>query len=159
MLKPMEIITRSGLFGPWDIARPRATTQKAAGINPAGCDPWGLDSFQIFPNFVILVWGQSWYLTYHYWPTSHNTHVFEGHALLRPAEDGPRAAWRRRSRPSPSRSTGCRTPTRSRPRSPCSSRACWSVFPLNDQEVLCRHLHKVAAEWVDDYTKLQTAEV
>jgi hypothetical protein len=26
-------------------------------------------------------------------------------------------------------------------------------FPLMDQEVLCRHLHKVAAEWVDDYTK------
>jgi hypothetical protein len=28
-------------------------------------------------------------------------------------------------------------------------------FPLNDQEVLCRHLHKVAAEWVDDYKKIQ----
>jgi glycine betaine catabolism A len=22
------------------------------------------------------------------------------------------------------------------------------TFPLNDQEVLCRHLHKVAADWV-----------
>ena len=31
-------------------------------------------------------------------------------------------------------------------------------FPLNDQEVLCRHLHKVAVDWVDDYTK-QHAEV
>jgi hypothetical protein len=29
-----------------------------------------------------------------------------------------------------------------------------------DQEVLCRHLHKVAGEWVDDYTKSRdTAEV
>jgi hypothetical protein len=27
------------------------------------------------------------------------------------------------------------------------------VFPLNDQEVLCRHLHKVTADWVDDYKK------
>jgi hypothetical protein len=26
-------------------------------------------------------------------------------------------------------------------------------FPLNDQEILCRHLHKVAAEWVDDYKR------
>ena len=50
----------------------------AAGLNPAKCDPWGLDSFQLFPNFVILIWGQGWYLTYHYWPTSYNTHVFEG---------------------------------------------------------------------------------
>ena len=46
------------------------------------CDPWGLDSFQLFPNFVILIWGQGWYLTYHYWPTSHNTHIFEGNAVL-----------------------------------------------------------------------------
>jgi hypothetical protein len=26
-------------------------------------------------------------------------------------------------------------------------------FPLMDQEVLYRHLHKVTAEWVDDYVK------
>jgi hypothetical protein len=32
-------------------------------------------------------------------------------------------------------------------------------FPLNDQEVLCRHLHKVVAEWVDDYKKLEEAGV
>ena len=38
MLKPMERITRSGLFGPWD--KPDlGFDQKAAGINPAGCDP------------------------------------------------------------------------------------------------------------------------
>ena len=28
-----------------------------------------------------------------------------------------------------------------------------SSFPLNDQEVLCRHLHKVTADWVADYQK------
>jgi hypothetical protein len=26
-----------------------------------------------------------------------------------------------------------------------------TTFPLNDQEVLCRHLHKVAVDWVNDY--------
>jgi hypothetical protein len=31
-------------------------------------------------------------------------------------------------------------------------------FPLGDQEVLCRHLHKVAGEWVDDY-KRELSEV
>ena len=50
----------------------------ASGLNPAKCDPWGLDSFQLFPNFVMLFWGQGWYLTYHYWPTSYNSHIFEG---------------------------------------------------------------------------------
>ena len=54
MVKPIEILTRSGLFGPWD-APDLDFDQKKAGINPAGCDPWGLDSFQLWPNFVILV--------------------------------------------------------------------------------------------------------
>ena len=26
-------------------------------------------------------------------------------------------------------------------------------FPLCDQEVLCRHLHKETADWVDDYQR------
>ena len=26
-----------------------------------------------------------------------------------------------------------------------------TTFPLNDQEVLCRHLHKVTADWIADY--------
>jgi hypothetical protein len=32
-------------------------------------------------------------------------------------------------------------------------RALEGVFPLNDQEVLCWHLHQAAAAWVDDYQK------
>jgi hypothetical protein len=28
-----------------------------------------------------------------------------------------------------------------------------TAFPLNDQEILCRHLHKVAADWIDDYQR------
>ena len=27
---------------------------------------------------MLLLWAPSWYLTYHYWPTSYNTHIFEG---------------------------------------------------------------------------------
>jgi hypothetical protein len=26
-------------------------------------------------------------------------------------------------------------------------------FPLNDQEILCRHLHKETAKWVEDYRR------
>ena len=31
-------------------------------------------------------------------------------------------------------------------------------FPLNDQEILCRHLHQVAAEWVEAYQKERRRE-
>ena len=47
-------------------------------VNPARHPAWGVDSFVFFPNFMLLVWQPNWYLTYHYWPTSYNTHVFEG---------------------------------------------------------------------------------
>ena len=66
---------RSGLFGPWDAPD---LGEMPPGLNPGRCEPWGLDSFQIWPNFVILIWERSWYLTYHYWPTSQNSHMFEG---------------------------------------------------------------------------------
>ena len=36
---------------------------------------------------MMLVWKPNWYLTYHYWPTSYNTHIFEGTLLLRAAEE------------------------------------------------------------------------
>ena len=84
-------MTRSGLFGPWD-APDLGVDALPAGVNPGQAKPWGLDSFQLWPNFVILIWERGWYLTYHYWPTSHNTHVFEGNLYFVPAEDRARAA-------------------------------------------------------------------
>ena len=143
-------ICRSGLFGPWDTPDLGSRSCRPAST-PAGCDPWGLDSFQLFPNFTILIWGQGWYLTYHYWPTSHNSHVFEGTLLLR-------ARRRRRASGSPTRwrrSTfkefGLQDAnTLEATQSMLESRVV-DRFPLNDQEVLCRHLHKETAKWVDDY--------
>ena len=75
MVKPMERALRSGLFGPWD--KPGVVTELPPGVNPARHKSWGIDSFVVFPNFMILIWEPEWYLTYHYWPTSHNSHMFE----------------------------------------------------------------------------------
>jgi len=30
-------------------------------------------------------------------------------------------------------------------------------FPLGDQEILCRHLHAVVAQWVDDWRNAPAA--
>ena len=90
-------MTRSGLFGPWDAPdlgdaarrrQPRRTASRG-----------GSTRSRSGPNFVILIWERGWYLTYHYWPTSHNTHVFEGNLYFVPREDtrasGSRTRWRR----------------------------------------------------------------
>ena len=40
---------------------------------------------------MVLSGSRTGYLTYHYWPTSYNTHIFEGTLLLRAAEERARA--------------------------------------------------------------------
>ncbi|MFE7747153.1 aromatic ring-hydroxylating dioxygenase subunit alpha [Nocardia sp. NPDC057455] len=147
MRKPMEDITRSGLFGPWE--KPELGPMPP-GLNPAKCDPWGLDSFQLWPNFVILIWSGGWYLTYHYWPTSHNRHIFEGNLYFVPART-PRERVAHEMAAVTFKEYALQDGnTLEATQTMLESRAV-TTFPLNDQEILLRHLHKVAGEWVQSY--------
>ena len=151
MLKPMETVTRSGLFGPWD-APDLGIDPLPAGVNPANKKPWGLDSFQLWPNFVILIWERSWYLTYHYWPTSYNTHVFEGNLYFVPAKTARERLAQEMAAVTFKEYSLQDGNTLEATQIMLESRVI-KAFPLNDQEILCRHLHKVAADWVDDYKR------
>jgi len=151
MRKPMEDITRSGLFGAWETPDLGVDTLPA-GLNPAGCDPWGLDSFQLFPNFVILFWAQGWYLTYHYWPTSERSHTFEGTLYFVPAKTAEERIAHEMAAVSFKEYALQDANTLEATQTMLESRVL-DRFPLNDQEVLCRHLHKVTADWVEDYQK------
>jgi phenylpropionate dioxygenase-like ring-hydroxylating dioxygenase large terminal subunit len=145
--KPMERLTRSGLFGPWDKVD---LGELPSGVNPARCKPWGLDSFQLFPNFVILIWSQGWYLTYHYWPTSYDTHVFEGNVYFLPAKNVRERIMQEMAAVTFKEFALQDSNTLEATQLMLESR--WvDRFPLNDQEVLLRHLHKVVGEWVADH--------
>lgn len=145
---PIERATRSGLVGPWqtpDIG------ELPAGVNPGGIEPWGISNFQIFPNTEILIYG-GWYLLYRYWPTSHNTHRFEAHTYFHPA----RTVRERIEHEVAAvvlkefalQDAGMLGGTQA-----ALEYGIVDDFPLNDQEILVRHLHKVVAAWVDDYRK------
>jgi phenylpropionate dioxygenase-like ring-hydroxylating dioxygenase large terminal subunit len=152
MLKPMEIITESGLQGPWE--KPELG-EMPPGLNPGGCDPWGLDSFQLFPNFVLLIWTQGWYLTYHYWPTSQRSHIFEGTLYFVPAKNAKQRIAHEMAALSFKEFGLQDGNTLEATQMMLESRAV-DRFVLNDQEVLCRHLHKVAVDWVEDYKRTHT---
>jgi phenylpropionate dioxygenase-like ring-hydroxylating dioxygenase large terminal subunit len=151
MIKPIESLTRSGLFGPWDKVE---LGEMPPGLNPAKCDPWGLDSFQLFPNFVILIWSQGWYLTYTYWPTSFNTHIFEGDVYFAPAttireriaQEAAAVTFKEFALQDCNTLEATQTMLETR---------YVDRFHLNDQEVLVRHLHKVVGEWVESYEGAQ----
>jgi len=149
MRKPVEDICQSGLFGPWD--KPDLG-EMPVGLNPAKCDPWGLDSFQLFPNFTILIWSQGWYLTYHYWPTSHNTHIFEGTVYF-PEPRTPRERIAQELAAATFKEFGLQDANTLEATQTMIETQVVREFPLNDQEILIRHLHKETAAWIDDFQR------
>ena len=46
----------------------------------------GNQSYQLWPNLVFLFWSQGFYYVYHYWPTSHRSHVYKGTLYFLPAK-------------------------------------------------------------------------
>jgi hypothetical protein len=38
---------------------------------------WGFDIATIFPNFMMLLWGNGMYTTYNFWPVAFNRTLFE----------------------------------------------------------------------------------
>jgi phenylpropionate dioxygenase-like ring-hydroxylating dioxygenase large terminal subunit len=146
MVKPIENVLRSGLFGPWD--KPDVDlADLPPGLNPARHPKWGVDTFVFFPNFMLLVWEPGWYLTYHYWPTSYNTHIFEGTLYFAPPKSASQRIAQELAAVTFKEYALQDGNTLEATQRMLESRAVTS-FPLNDQEILLRQLHKTAREHV-----------
>ena len=102
--------------------------------------------------------GQEWYLTSHYWPTSQHTHVFEGTLYFVSAKT-PRERVAHELAAVSFKEYGLQDANTLEATQTMLESRVLERFPLNDQEVLCRHLHKVVGEWVDEYKKLEEAGV
>ncbi|MGW0249002.1 aromatic ring-hydroxylating oxygenase subunit alpha [Nocardia goodfellowii] len=146
---PIEIATRSGLFGPWD----KPDLGDYSGVNPGKVDQWAADNFQIFPNLEILIWESGWYLTYRFWPTSATSHRFEGSLYFAPAKTASERIAQESAvvmfKEFALQDAGTLVGTQQG----LESRASKGDFPLNDQELLVRHFHKSVGDWVDDYQR------
>ena len=147
MVKPIERVLRSGLFGPWD--RPDIG-ELPPGLNPSRHKAWGTDSFVFFPNFMVLVWEPNWYLTYHYWPTAYNRHTFEGTLYFVPPKNATERLRQELAAVTFKEYALQDGNTLEATQRSIESRAV-TAFPLNDQEILLRHLHKTARDRVADH--------
>ena len=154
MVKPVERVLRSGLFGPWD--RPDIG-ELPPGLNPARSKAWGIDSFVFFPNFMVLVWATNWYLTYHYWPTAYNRHIFEGTMYFVPPKNASERLRQELAAVTFKEYSLQDGNTLEATQTMLESRAV-TEFPLNDQEILLRHLHRTARSYVDDYQRAKTGD-
>jgi phenylpropionate dioxygenase-like ring-hydroxylating dioxygenase large terminal subunit len=151
MVKPMDRVLRSGLFGPWD--RPdviKQLDQLPPGVNPARAPQWGIDSWHFFPNFMLLIWAPGWYLTYHYWPTAVDKHIFEGtmyfvsprNARERLAQELAAVTFKEYALQDANTLEATQTMIGTK---------VVRDFLLCDQEILLRSLHKVAGDYVKEY--------
>ena len=148
--KPMERLTRSGLFGWWDARE--LPGPLPFGVNPGKCDPWGLSSFQIWPNLVILIWSLHWIHVYRYWPNTYNTMVYEGDLLFIPARTARERLAHEMAAVTYKEFALQDANTLEATQSMLESRVIdW--HPLSDQEITCRHFHKTAGDWVEEYRR------
>jgi phenylpropionate dioxygenase-like ring-hydroxylating dioxygenase large terminal subunit len=150
MVKPIERVLHSGLFGPWAKPDIDGLAELPPAVNPARHPAWGVDSFVFFPNFMLLIWEPGWYLTYHYWPTSYNTHIFEGTLYFVPPKTARERLKQELAAVTFKEYSLQDGNTLEATQTMLESRAV-TQFPLNDQEILLRQLHKTARDRVNDY--------
>jgi phenylpropionate dioxygenase-like ring-hydroxylating dioxygenase large terminal subunit len=148
-LYPSEVLMRSGNTGPWDAP---ALDENLPGVNPGRVKRWGIDNFQIFPNLEILIYERNWYLSYRFWPTSHNTHVFEADLWFVPAKTARERLAREYAAVTVKEYALQDAGTLDGTQLGLESRA-FSDYLLNDQEILVRHFHKTVADWVSEHER------
>jgi len=150
MVKPIERVLQSGLFGPWTKPDIDGLAELPPSVNPSHHRAWGVDTFVFFPNFMLLIWEPGWYLTYHYWPTSYNTHIFEGTLYFVPPKTASERLEQELAAVTFKEYALQDGNTLEATQTMLESRAV-TEFPLNDQEILLRNLHKTARDHVAAY--------
>lgn len=153
MVKPLDRALRSGLFGPWDKPDLIADLKELPpSVNIKRVPQWGIDSFVFFPNFMILIWEPGWYLTYQYWPTAADKHTFEASLYFVP----PRNARERLAQELAAvtfKEYALQDANTLEATQTMIGTKVVDDFLLCDQEVLIRHLHKTARDYVSEYKK------
>lgn len=143
--RPIECLTQSSPAGPWNKKRERGPLPK--GLNPTRSDKYGFDSFQFFPNFV-LIFSSSGFTTHAHWPTGPHSHVVEIDMYFQPPTT-------HRERIAQELTVSFLNDIVLEDASPLEgmqamlNSGALKEFHCNDEEILVRHLHKAVRDAVD----------
>ncbi len=142
--RPIERLTQSSPAGPWNKKNDFGPLPK--GLNPTRSDSYGFDSFQFFPNFV-LIFSSSGFTTHAHWPTGPHSHIIEVDMYYRPPST-------HRERIGQELTVSFLNDVILEDASPLEgmqamlNSGALKQFHANDEEILVRHLHKVVQECV-----------
>ena len=141
---PIEKLAQAGAAGPWHKKVDKKPLPK--GLNPTRSDNYGFDSFQFFPNFV-LIFSSSGFTTHAHWPTGPHSHVVEVDMYYRPPTT-------HRERIAQELTVSFLNDVVLEDASPLEGMQAMlnsgavKEFQINDEEILIRHLHTVVQEYV-----------
>jgi phenylpropionate dioxygenase-like ring-hydroxylating dioxygenase large terminal subunit len=151
-IKPSERLLRSGLFGPWDDSEVYAETTGVSAVRPGGHPSAGVSLFEIWPNFGIQFWQRGWFHTYHHWPLSHDSQLFELNLYFAPARNA-RERVAHEMAAVTFKEFALQDDNLIASIQTTLDAGVIPSFPLGDQEILVRHLHKTAGDWVEAYRR------
>lgn len=143
--KPIECIMEASAAGPWDKKIDTGTLPPC--LNPTRSPRYGFDSFQFFPNFV-LIFGASGFTTHTHWPTGPHSHIIEVEMFYRPPTT-------HKERLGQELTVTLLNDIILEDASPLEgmqamlNSGALQEFHLNDEEILIRHLHKVVRDHVE----------
>ena len=150
MVKPMDQVLRSGLFGPWDKPEIIEKLELPPGVNVKRVPQWGIDSWLFYPNFMLLIWEPGWFLTYHYWPTAVDKHIFESTLYFVPPSNARERLAQELAAVTFKEYALQDANTLEATQTMIGTRVV-KEFLLCDQEILLRHLHKTTGDYVKEY--------
>jgi phenylpropionate dioxygenase-like ring-hydroxylating dioxygenase large terminal subunit len=147
--RPIECMTESSPAGPWNKKVDIGPLPK--GLNPTRSEKYGFDSFQFFPNFVVI-FSSSGYTTHAHWPTGPHSHIVEVEMFFRPPTT-------HRERIAQELTVSFLNDIVLEDASPLEGMQAMlnsqaiREFHVNDEEILVRHLHKTVQDWVTEGEK------
>jgi phenylpropionate dioxygenase-like ring-hydroxylating dioxygenase large terminal subunit len=147
--RPLDAVFKSSFYGP---VNPPDVGLLGQGINPGRIENWGLDNWQLYPNFSLQQWGLNWYITYEHWPLGPDSQRFilsmyfvpPQNASERLAQEHAALSTREFVIQDIGSSQALQRAIRTRAR---------ETFYMNDQEVLVRHLHHCVTKDVESYKR------
>lgn len=152
---PVEELTRSGLFGPKDKPDIGLTEENLpVGVNPTRSKLWGVDSWNFFPNFQLLIWEGNYVLTFQYWPTGPGEHILENNIYF----PEPKNASERLAQETfvvTNKEYAMQDINTYEATQRMYNSGVRRTFPISDQEVLIRHFHKIIDEYHARYDAAQ----
>jgi Rieske 2Fe-2S family protein len=131
-------------------------TQLPKAANPVDSDQWGTSIHGMWPNWMFQIYYPGWFLTYTYWPLAYNEMRFEVDWYLAPPRNFSEL-WSQKVSLNLFMDTALQDiNTLEATQLGLESNAV-SQYPLTDEEILVRHLHKMIQDEVADYAGTLTS--